>query len=111
MTFPSNNGTTFADVVGFVVGIINLIMPVLAAAALVIFLYSCFRYIVKSGESKGKGTERSAIVWGLVSLFVIVSVWGIVRIMCNTLLGDYSCQATKVTTQSNAGLHYYYQIN
>lgn len=92
-----SNTTTFAGLVSFIIGIINLILPVLTALALVLFLYSCFRYVLKASESHGKGAEREAIIWGLVALFVLVSVWGILRVMCVTLFGNSSCHATTTT--------------
>ncbi len=89
MTLTEHSKLT--DVVGFVIGIINIIIPVLVILALVLLMYSALRYVLKAQESKGKGPERDAIVWGLLSLFVIVSVWGILRIMCTTLFNNSSC--------------------
>ncbi len=79
-------------VVSYIIGIINLIIPVLTLLVLVLFLYSVFRYVVKAQESHGKGAEKEAILWGLVALFVLVSVWGILRIMCVTLFNNSSCK-------------------
>ena len=78
-------------VVNWVIGIIDIIIPVLTVAALVLFLYSGVRYIIKAQDAHSKGPEREALLWGIIALFVLVSVWGLVRIMCSTLLGSASC--------------------
>jgi hypothetical protein len=93
-----NGHSNLGDVVGFVIGIINIIIPVLTLLALVLVLYAALRYVLKAEESKGKGPERSAILWGLISLFVIVSVWGILRIMCQTLFNSSSCQGVSTSS-------------
>lgn len=86
--------STFADLVGILIGYINLILPVLTALALVLVMYSAYRYVLKSGDSHGKGAERQAIMWGLIALFMIVSVWGLLRFMCGTFLNNPSCNTS-----------------
>ena len=88
-----SNSSSLGGVVSWVIGIINIIIPVLTILALVLVLYSGLRYILKAEESKGKGPEREAIMWGLIALFVIVSVWGILRVMCTTLFDNSSCRS------------------
>jgi uncharacterized membrane-anchored protein len=95
------NSSTFADLVGILIGYINLILPVLTALALVLVVYSAYRYVLKAGDSHGKGSERQAIVWGLIALFVIVSVWGLVRFMCGTFLNNSSCNTTAQSRYRN----------
>ena len=82
-----SHSSSLADVVSYIIGIINTIIPILTTLALVIFLWSGVRYIMTAQETKGKGPEREALLWGLVALFVLFSVWGILGILQNTLLG------------------------
>lgn len=89
-----SDASSFKDVVAFVIGYINLIIPLLAAAALVLFLWSGVQYILKAGESHGKGPEREALLWGIIALFVLFSVWGILRLVCSTLIGTSSCRTS-----------------
>jgi hypothetical protein len=88
---PLSSSSTFAGAIGWVISLINLVLPVLTLFALVLFMYSGYRYVAKAGDSGGKGHEREALFWGIIALFVIVSVWGLVRFMCATLLGNASC--------------------
>ncbi len=101
-----SNHSSLAGVVSFIIGIINSIIPVLVVLALVLFMYSGLRYVLKASESHGKGAERSAMMWGIVALFVIISVWGLLRIMCATLLNNPSCSVNGQSSQIlNGGLY------
>ncbi|MDZ4226472.1 MAG: hypothetical protein U1C66_03200 [Patescibacteria group bacterium] len=75
------------DLVDQFVGLINLAIPVLVGAALLLFFVSIIRYIHKSGDSHGKGEEKKAIILGLVALLVLFSIWGILRIASETFFG------------------------
>ncbi len=67
------------------IGLINVVIPVLGGLALALFLISVIRYIVKAGDAHGKSEERKAMGWGLVALFVLFSVWGILRLLQSVL--------------------------
>ncbi len=76
----TTNGT-FSDLVSSILGLFNVILPVLAAAATVLFMYGAVRYVLSSGKK-----ERSAMLWSLIALFVLLSMWGLLRILTNSLL-------------------------
>jgi hypothetical protein len=78
--------------VGQMIGVINTTIPVLASLALVFFLWGIVRYIHKAGDAGSKEGDRQIFIWGLVALFVMVSVWGIIATMCLNLFGDRNCQ-------------------
>lgn len=75
---------TLGGVVDFILGIFNVILPVLAALALVLFFIGVIRYI----RHAGKKNDRTIMLWSLIALFVMFSFWGILRLMTNTLLGS-----------------------
>ncbi len=70
---------------GFLInGLLKPIVPVIVSLAVVAFLYGVFKYIFASGgEEKEKG--RDFMIWGIVGLFVMVSIWGFVSILSDTL--------------------------
>jgi hypothetical protein len=102
-----SNTSDLNGVVTFVVGIINIIIPVLTVLALALFLYSGVRLVLNASEAHGRGAARDAMMWGIISLFVLVSVWGILRIMCTTLFGSPTCNntATSSTSAPSNGQH------
>lgn len=65
--------------------IINRIIPVIIGAAVLVFLWGVLRYVIAKEDPEERAKGRYFMVWGIVALFVMVSVWGLVRILQNTL--------------------------
>ena len=84
-----NTSSGFSGVVSSILKIFDTAMPVLVALALMLFMVGVIRYIYSEGEHK----NRELIMWSLIALFVMVSIWGIVRLMCASLTGPGSCGA------------------
>lgn len=64
-------------------GILNSIIPVLVALGMVYFVWGVVQYFIRNDEeAKKKGRDR--IIYGIIGLAVIVSVWGLVNIVVNT---------------------------
>jgi hypothetical protein len=78
---------TFAELVyGTIVPIVDsLIVPLLYAAAFLFFIIGIFRYFIAGDDAK-RTEGRSFAIWGLIALAVIFSVWGLVRVLINTIL-------------------------
>ena len=76
-----NTSNGFAGVVSSILKIFDTAMPVLVALALVLFMVGVVRYIYSEGEHK----NRELIVWSLIALFIMVSIWGILRVLLNSL--------------------------
>jgi len=54
----------------------------LVALAVVWFIWNVVRYVMSSDEEK-KGAAKSQMIWGIIAIAVIVSIWGIVGILQN----------------------------
>lgn len=62
----------------------SYVVPIIFAVAFVIFLLGVIKYI-SSGGDEGKRTEaRNMIIYGIIALFVMSAVWGLVRLLSNT---------------------------
>ncbi|MFA6270213.1 MAG: hypothetical protein WC657_03335 [Candidatus Paceibacterota bacterium] len=57
--------------------IINKIIPIMFALALLGFFYGLVKYIF--GKEDDKDAAKKTMIWGVVALFVMASVWGLVR--------------------------------
>ena len=63
----------------------NLVTYFLIAIAVLFIIYNVVWYIIKGGgDAKAKSEAAMNIVWGLVGLFIIVSIWGLVGLLTNT---------------------------
>lgn len=64
--------------------IIQPLIGLLFALALVYFLWGAAQFVLNSGESQGREKGKKAMVWGLVGLFIMTAVFGILSIITNT---------------------------
>lgn len=80
--------------------LLNLLIPVLIAAALVVFFWGLVMYIRKPEGGEHGSSGRPIMIAGLVSLFIMVSVWGIINLAQNALgvQGNAPVQVPQVPT-------------
>jgi hypothetical protein len=63
---------------------VSVLIPLIFAAAFVVFLWGVLKFMYASDATKKK--EGQKFIWyGLIGLFVMVSVWGIIKIVGTTL--------------------------
>jgi hypothetical protein len=56
--------------------IVNLLIPIVFAVALLVFFWGLVMYIF--GKEDDKAQAKKTMIWGVVALFVMASVWGLV---------------------------------
>jgi len=66
-------------------GVISAAIPVLIGLALLFFIWGVATFILSAGEDDGRKKGRQIMLWGIVALFVIVAVWGLVNLLVETL--------------------------
>ncbi|MBI3572308.1 hypothetical protein HY091_02130 [Candidatus Kaiserbacteria bacterium] len=78
---------TFATWANGIVGALNtVVVPLIFALAFVVFLWGVLKYFFLHGGDEAKRSEgRQFVVWGVLGMVVLVSVWGIVNILLSTL--------------------------
>lgn len=57
----------------------NILVPLAFGLCLLYFFWGVAKYIGKAGSDKGAEEGKSTMVWGVIALFVLFSVWGIIR--------------------------------
>jgi predicted cobalt transporter CbtA len=65
--------------------IINPIIGVIFALGFALFLFGVGRYIMYSGNDTERDTGRQHIMWGLVGMFIMVAVAGIINLIRGTI--------------------------
>lgn len=68
--------------------LISMIVPILIALALLAFLWGVLGYLFKKNE--GKNDAKAFMIWGIIALFVMTSVWGLVSIIKSSLVPNGS---------------------
>ena len=64
--------------------IVNPLILLLIAAASVYFLWGLSMFIANAEESAERAEGKKKIIWGLVGIFIMVSVFGLIRIVLDT---------------------------
>ena len=77
-------GENLADFFNQVNAIINLIIPFLVGIAVFIIIWGVFNYIAGAGDEEKRAQAKSFIVWGVVGVFIMLSIWGLVSILVNS---------------------------
>jgi len=79
------------DLVLSVMNIVELLIVLVAALALLVFMFGLMKFIFKVGGDEGAIEQgRNLMKWGLIALFVMMSVWGIIRFFQDELDLDTS---------------------
>ena len=79
------NLSSVTSLINCITGIITgSIIQLLVALAVVFFLWGAAKFL-RNAEDSGKREEgRMFMLYGIIALFVIVSVWGLVGVLANT---------------------------
>ena len=80
--------TTFQGLAVFAVGIISSLTAAAIGLGVVYFLWGVAGPIGESESAKSWEKFRDQIGWGILTLFIMFSIWGILRLLGNTLFGN-----------------------
>jgi hypothetical protein len=70
-----------SSIVGCIAGVFNTIIYLIISAAVVYIVWGAFT-MIRSEEKREEG--KKVILYGVIGLFVMVSIWGFVNILVNT---------------------------
>lgn len=69
--------------------IVGNLTPFAAALALLYFFWGLAKFILKADNEEARDEGRMIMKWGIIALFVIVSIWGIVKFIQTELGGPF----------------------
>ena len=73
----------FKEAVGVIIGLIKSLVPLVVALTLLVFIWGIFQ-LVRTNDEDARKEAIAVVTYGIVSLFVMVSVWGLVNILTST---------------------------
>lgn len=71
------------DTLALVNTFLNALIGVFITLAIVVFFWGLITYLAKSG-GEGKSEGLQIMLWGIIAIFVMVSIWGIIRLLQST---------------------------
>lgn len=73
-TFPSD----VTGIINMFIGIGLRVVPFLGAVAFLVFIWGIAKFIKSAGSEKEVKDSKNLLIWGVVGIFVLVTIWGIV---------------------------------
>ncbi|KKR61053.1 hypothetical protein A2643_02805 [Candidatus Nomurabacteria bacterium RIFCSPHIGHO2_01_FULL_39_220] len=78
-------GTNFQGVLNYFTCIINnSVIPLIFALAVLMFVWGVVQFVINSDDEVKKTKGKQFMIWGIIALTVMVSVWGLVGILSST---------------------------
>ena len=94
--------SSFKDMANVIAKIFNAGAVLLITATIVVYFYGIVGNIYNSKEGKTNADMRKNILWGILIIFFMVSIWGIVELLQYSLFGGPSPTASNGSVQYNS---------
>lgn len=79
------NTDTLGGLILIITGLLKSITPILAGLALLYFFWGLANFLILHADSDTEREKgRHIMFWGIIVLFVMVSVWGILQVLETT---------------------------
>ena len=62
----------------------NILIGVIITGGLLIFLWGVSKFIRSGDNEQERTSAREFMLWGIITLFVMISVWGLVTVVLDT---------------------------
>ena len=76
IAFAQSLGAVNALATGFG-SIVNTLIPVMMGLAVLAFFWGLVKYIASASDEAAKEGGKTLMIWGMIALFVMVALWGI----------------------------------
>ena len=77
-------GQTLGAIVGRGIVLVQIAIPIMMALATLGFFFGAARFIFSAGNEDARRQGKQLLLWGVIVLFILVCVWGIVFLIQNT---------------------------
>jgi hypothetical protein len=82
---PAAPPSDFKGFVDIVIDLITLTIPVIVGLIFIVFLWGASLFILNAGNEEKRDQGRRLLFWGIIGLFVVLSVWALVSILTGSL--------------------------
>ena len=62
----------------------NYIVPLIIGLAVLYFLWGVLQYVLAGGDEEKRKLGRDHMIYGVIAIFVMISIWGLVGVLRNT---------------------------
>ena len=76
------SATTLNDTIMLINKFMNAFVGLFVLAAVLVFFWGLIQYLMEVGTAKSKGLQT--MFYGIIAIFVMVSIWGIIALLQST---------------------------
>jgi len=73
---------TLTEIMTDISGLMSTAMPIIISLAVIYFVWALVQFLLKEGEDKA--AAKTSMIWGIIILFAMISVWGLVNVLVST---------------------------
>lgn len=73
-----------SGLIAFLKDLLSTATVLILAGAVVYFLWNVFGFIMSAGEPDERAKKQSGIIYGVIGIAVMVSIWGLVNFLTST---------------------------
>ncbi len=102
LAFGAFSGTYFTDMVTTAKTVVAGLIPVMIGLTFIFFAWNMIQYI--RSESSDKEKYKSSLIWSVIAIVLVVSIWGIVNLL-QSIFGatDYTIKFPNIPGASGSG--------
>ena len=84
------------DIITYITCLVSAsVIPLIFVLAVAFFVWGVVQYVINSNAEAERAKGRDFMIWGIVALAVMVSVWGLVNIFTNTFNIEFTVPQVK----------------
>jgi hypothetical protein len=84
----TNTTATFASVVDPIIkNIVDPLVLLAFAVAIFVFVWGIYQMFSNGDDPSARSTGQSHMIWGIVGIAIMLSAWGIIYFILNTISG------------------------
>lgn len=80
----NTSSDNLVDLLNQINAVINAIIPFLVGIAVLVIIWGVFQYISGAGDEEKRGEARKFIMYGVIGVFLMLSIWGFVNVLANS---------------------------
>ena len=98
------SAATLLDTLALFNTFLNAMIGLFITLAIVVFFWGLIKYLMVAGEEKSEGLQ--IMFYGVIAIFVMVSIWGIIRLLQSTFKVTSTDPVIPKGIQINTGTSY-----
>ena len=71
---------TLGGILTTIKGLLDALIPIIITLAVIYFFYGVAKYVMSAGDEDAQKQGRNIMIYGIIGLFVVVSIWGLVGV-------------------------------